>query len=337
MRYVVSVLSRRIVVPAGLLVLLALLAGPAAATSVNLRLAYLVFGADAPWYVALEKGWYQEAGLEVKIHPGRGSGETVKLIGSGQEEFGVADAGAVLPGVARGVPIVAVMTPQQVSALVLVATERSGIKTPPELRGRRIGLYVGSTTAYVTKALLRQLGISEEEVRLISVKPGGETPLLLRDEIEAIVGVADNEVAMWRVRYPEFRFRTWRMKDLGISLYGRTLITSRDFAARSAAVVRAFVTASIRAWQYAIANPAEAIRVMVKHVPDLDEQIEMAKFKASLEMKGFESDDTRRYGFGWQSERNWKTLHEVYLKEGVIEKPIDVKTIFTNDFLPAHE
>jgi ABC-type nitrate/sulfonate/bicarbonate transport system substrate-binding protein len=51
--------------------LLAALTGPAAAASAISRLSYLVFGTDAPWYVALEKGWYEEAGLDIKIHPGR--------------------------------------------------------------------------------------------------------------------------------------------------------------------------------------------------------------------------------------------------------------------------
>lgn len=326
--------SRSLALTVGVLGLLLLAGTAAAATPVNLRLSYLVFGAHAPWFVGLEKGWYREAGLEVKIHPGRGSGEAVKLIGSGKEEFGVADAGAVLPGVARGVPIVTVMAPQQASALVLIATERSGIKAPQELRGHRMGLYVGSTTAYMTKALLKKFGIGEEELRLISVKPGGETPLLLKNEIEAIVGVADNEVVMWRIRHPDFRFRTWSMKDLGISLYGHTLITNREFAARSPAAVRGFVAAGVRAWQYAIANPAEAVRAMVKHASELDEKVELAKFRAGLEMRGFDSEDTRRHGFGWQSEEGWRTLHDVYLRERVIERPLDVKTLFTNEFLP---
>src|SRR5262245_3891911 len=84
------------------------IASAQADTALKMRLDWLVNGYHAPFYVALDKGWYKEAGLDVTLEPGRGSGDTVKLVGAGNAELGFANAAAAAKAAADGVPVVVV-------------------------------------------------------------------------------------------------------------------------------------------------------------------------------------------------------------------------------------
>src|ERR1700691_3714187 len=98
-----------------------------AAEMVTLRLSYTPFAAHIPIYVAKAKGYYEEAGFDVNVLPGRGSTFAAMTVGSGKEEFGVADAASSIAARAKGVPIVAIENLQQDNGVALIATEKSGI------------------------------------------------------------------------------------------------------------------------------------------------------------------------------------------------------------------
>src|SRR5579863_4219846 len=97
-----------------------------AADSVSVRLSYTPFAAHIPVYVAKAKGYYDAAGLDVQILPGRGSTFAAMTVGAGKEEFGISDAAAVLAARAKGVPIIAVANLQQDNGVALITTEKSG-------------------------------------------------------------------------------------------------------------------------------------------------------------------------------------------------------------------
>ena len=95
-----------------------------AAETVSLRLSYTPFAAHIPIYVAKAKGYYEEAGFDVNILPGRGSTFAAMTVGSGKEDFGVADAASIIAARAKGVPIVAIENLQQDNGVALIATEK---------------------------------------------------------------------------------------------------------------------------------------------------------------------------------------------------------------------
>ena len=94
-----------------------------AAEMVTVRLSYTPFAAHIPIYVAKAKGYYESAGLDVDIQPGRGSTFAAMTVGAGKEEFGVSDAASVLAARAKGVPVIAVGNLQQDNGVALVARE----------------------------------------------------------------------------------------------------------------------------------------------------------------------------------------------------------------------
>jgi ABC-type nitrate/sulfonate/bicarbonate transport system substrate-binding protein len=144
--------------------------GANAADTVSVRLSFTPFAAHIPIYVAKEKGYYSQAGLDVQILAGRGSSFAAMTVGSGKEEFGIADAAAVVTTRAQGVPIVALANLQQDNGVALFATESSRITAPAQLKDRNVGVFTGSTTTIFLQALLKKNGLTMDDIKPVTVR-----------------------------------------------------------------------------------------------------------------------------------------------------------------------
>src|ERR1700719_4832962 len=143
-----------------------------AADTVSVRLSYTPFAAHISVYVAKAKGYYDAAGLDVQILPGRGSTFAAMTVGAGKEEFGIADAASVLTARAKGVPIIALSNLQQDNGVAWIATEKSGITKVEDLKGRNVGILPGSTTTIFLQALMKKHGLTLDDVKPITWRPG---------------------------------------------------------------------------------------------------------------------------------------------------------------------
>ena len=123
---------------------------------VSFRLNYVANAEHAPYYVGVKKGFYKEAGFDVAIAPGTGSNDTVKLVGAGNDMFGVAVADAVLVGRGRGVPVVSTAVLLQQSPNVLASLTAKNITKPEDLLGKKVGMSSRSTVFAYNKDKLKE-------------------------------------------------------------------------------------------------------------------------------------------------------------------------------------
>src|SRR5207237_3933352 len=117
---------------------------PREKTNVVLRLGWLARGYDAPYYLALARGYYDEAGLNVEIKEGQGSGPTLNLVAGGQEQFGMVDGAVLLIGAGKGLPGRMVAGVMQRSPAALMVHADSGIDKPRDLAGKSAGMVPGA-------------------------------------------------------------------------------------------------------------------------------------------------------------------------------------------------
>ena len=183
----------------GVAVVLASAQKSTAADKVSVRLSYTPFAAHIPVYVAKGKGYYDAAGLDVDILSGRGSVFAATTVGAGKEEFGISDSASVLVARAKGVPVIAIGNLQQDNGVALIATEKSGISKVEDLKGRNIGILPGSTTTIFLQALLKKHGMTMDDLKAITWRPGTDLPLLLDGKIDSEVTVYNNEVVAWGI------------------------------------------------------------------------------------------------------------------------------------------
>jgi NitT/TauT family transport system substrate-binding protein len=293
-----------------------------AADAVSVRLSFTPFAAHIPIYVAKEKGYYSQAGLDVAILPGRGSSFAALTVGSGKEEFGVADAAAVVTTRAQGVPVVALANLQQDNGVALFATEKSGITAPGQLKDRNVGVFTGSTTTIFLQALLKKNGLSMEDIKPVTVRSGTDLPLVLSGKIDAEVSVYNNELVAWRIEHPELKLRHWTMSSLGFDTPGYAIITSEELLKQKPQVAAAFRQATVKGIEYAVSNPAEAVQILTKAVPELKAEIETAKWEATIPVT--RGPATEKGGMGALDRQKWETLNELLKTYGVINAKVNL-------------
>jgi NitT/TauT family transport system substrate-binding protein len=294
---------------------------------VSVRLSYTPFAAHVSVYVAKAKGYFGQAGLDVDILPGRGSTFAAMTVGAGKEEFGIADAASVLAARAKGVPIIAVSNIQQDNGVAWIATEKSGITKVEDLKGRNVGILPGSTTTIFLQALMKKHGLTLDDVKPITWRPGTDLPLLLEGKIDSEATVYNNEVIAWGIEHPELKLRVWPMASLGFDTPGYALVTSEELAKKNPKMVKDFNVAALRGMDYAVQHPAEAVDILVQAAPELKANVESEKWKEMIPATSSKSVPP-----GGLDRAKWEALNELLKTYDVIEAKVDLNGVLKNEY-----
>ncbi len=288
-------------------------------------------GTHAAYYVALKEGYFHDQGLDVEILEGSGSGTTVKVIGAGREEFGLAGAESIAIGRSRGIPIVSIAAIYQKSAVAFLTLESSGIKEFKDLKGRTMGVKFGSSTYPFYEATLKQLSIDRSKIREVSIGPGVEP--LLTGKIDAMDGQIDNEGVQIRER--GFPVHSILYDEIGIKTYGVALFAHENTIAQRPKTVKRFLRAILEGWKFTLADPDRAAAVVCDMNPTLDKRIAVAQIREAIRL--ISSSDSVVNGLGWQTEEGWRTTIDTLTKIGQINSAVEIDQLFTAEFLKGVE
>jgi NitT/TauT family transport system substrate-binding protein len=283
----------------------------------------------APFYVGIENGYFREAGIELELDQ---SFETdgVKLVGAGELPFSLVSGEQVLLARAQGLPVVYVMAWWQDYPVAVAAPADSGIRTPQDLAGRRIGipgLFGASYVGY--RALLHAAGLPENAATLDSIGFNQVEALAVGQE-EAVVVYANNEPLQLEAR--GLPVNVIRVADY-VQLASNGLLSSEATLRDRPALVRAMVRATLRGVEQAIADPQAAFEICKKYVEGLaalspaDQDTQRAVLAATIEF--WRSDRP-----GYSDPAAWENMHALLLQMGLLADPLDIQQAFTNDYLP---
>jgi NitT/TauT family transport system substrate-binding protein len=227
------------------------------------------FGREAYAYVALEKGYFKDAGFDVTINPGSGTVDVMKLVAGGQADYGIGDFTATVITMGKQkLPITTVGMIHQRSLAAIVALEGGTISKPQDLVGKRIGDQPGSTNTVMFPVYAKAVGIDPETVTFVPSPPPALPQLLASKKVDGIgqfvVGVPLVEKAAKKkaitLSYGE------KLPDL----YGNAIITRSDLAKDHPDQVKKFTGALLKGLQDTIDDPAAAAAILKKYVPQTD-------------------------------------------------------------------
>ena len=295
---------------------------------IRLPMGYIPNIQYAPFYVAIERGYFAEAGFEIEFDY---SFETdgVALVGAGDLPFAIVSAEQVLLARAQGLPVVYVASWYQNSPVAIVAKAESGIETPGDLVGRRIGLPGLFGASYIAlRALLAEFSLSEGDVTLDSIG-FNQVQALAADQEDAVVGYVNNEPV--QLRAEGYEVNVIRVADF-VQLAANGILTNESMIAQHPEQVRAFVGAFLRGLVDTIADPDAAYQISKQYVESLAEANEaVQKEVLALSIEFWQADHP-----GFSDPVAWDYMHFILLDMGLLAEPLDLDAAFTNEFLPAY-
>jgi NitT/TauT family transport system substrate-binding protein len=298
-------------------------------TPLSIGVGYVPNVQFASFYVAMEKGFFAEEGLDVSLEYGF-ENDYLKLVGVGERQFMVGSGDQVIIGRAQGLPVRYVMNWYTRYPVVVFAKEAAGITQPADLAGKRIGMPGPFGATYVALlGILEAAGLTESDVQLESI--GFTQAAAIREgRVDAAV---DYAVTGPVVLEHAGEAITSIALDPYLTIPSNGLVTNEATLESEPELVRRLIRASLRGVDYTLANPDEAFAISLTYVPEAggeNEAINRAIFDATLPY--------------WQNETGsrpgatelaaWEAAAEFMQRIELVEAIPSVEELFTNDYLP---
>ncbi len=308
----------------------AIQAPPPAATSVaeptrvRLPMGYIPNVQFAPFYVAVERGYFTEENIVLEFDY-KFETDGVKLVGAGELPFAVASGEQVVLARAQELPIKYVAQWYRKFPIAVFSLAEKNIKTPQDLRGKTVGLpgFFGAT--YVGwRAFLKVNGLSESDVDAQEIG-FTQAAAVQQGKVDAAVGYIVNEPIV--LRQNGFDVNVFFVGD-AVNMVANGLITNEQTIQENPKLVRGMVRALMRGIRDTIADPDAAMQISAKFVEGLnpDDPIQKAVLKETIAlMRG----DT----LGASDAQAWETTQSVLLEMGQIQRRLDPSEYFTNEFV----
>jgi NitT/TauT family transport system substrate-binding protein len=289
-------------------------------------------GPNAGFMVAQEKGFYAEAGLNVDIGPGKGSGSTAQLVASKAAQFGFSDGYVVGNSVSKGLSIKTVAGIYRRNPTAVTVLADSEINTPKDLEGKGIALTPGSAQSQQWPAFAKGCGLDINKVRVVNVDPAGTPTALIIGQVQAIGGFAQGQVPSVEIRGNK-KTRVFWYADCGVNTVSNGIVVHTDMIREDPALIGAFVAASIKGFLYARRHPDELVATVKKFSPTVD--LAITRREAELSWQIWETPNTAGKPLGWMSEQDWAQTIDVLRQYGGVTSPLAPEQLYTNDFVPS--
>jgi len=286
-------------------------------------------GDHAPYYYAKKMGWYKEAGIDLNLEPGKGSAVAVQKVGAGANQIGLADMANALVLRGKGADTVGVFNVYANSPQGLYWLKSSGIKSVKDLAGKKIGNPAGDGARTIWPALAKANGIDPNSVTWVNIDANSKLAALKSHSIDATTSFYNIHHIFQRELGDDMGFVAW--KDAGLNPYGNTVIVNGDYLRKNKPVIAAFVKVTQKAFAACAATPRPCVQALIDANGALQLDNEAQNW-ALVEV--LMSDKlSRSVALGILDDARMAADYELVKTYVGLDKPFDVKTAYTNEFL----
>ena len=304
---------------AGLLLAVGMgLSSGAAASQTQIILDWFPNADHVPLYVGREQGFFAAAGLQVELIPPSDPSDALKLVAVGQAAYGISYQPSVYIARAEGLPIkaVGVLVARPLTSLAYL--EGRGIRSPADLKGKRIGYALPVPQLGLLHAVMGHHGVEKEAYRTVNVG-FNLTQALLTKQVDAVIG------AFWNYELAEFELEGvagsyFALEDHGVPSYSElVLVTSDAYLVKQKAQAAKLVRALQKSIDWTRAHPREALALYFKANPQVRQPLDRKAFAYTLPVFArSQRQDLAR----------WRRFGEFALKQGIISTPLDASQLF---------
>ena len=307
-----------------------------AAEPMKVRLSWVPFAIQAPWYIGIEKGWFEAEGIDVDLEDGKGSSLTVNLVGAGNYDVGYANAGAM--AIARdkaGMPIKSLMNPVRLPSIGLWVDKKSGIKTVRDAEKKgdfRITFTQGSFEGPFMNAFIKSGGGNVANFKLMNVEFQAKMSLYLAGESDGVVTSIPFFAPVLDVKKPSYAIS---FASVGLQIPDHGVIAHEDTIANKPKQLAAIVKVFSRAWDHMLksdANAVEGIKIMMAMRPKQKATFDYIKAQWDNYLPLIDTVASKGKPAGWQAPEDWATAIKLLIDSGVVKPGAKPTDFYTNKF-----
>ena len=295
-------------------------------------------GPAAPLLMALDRGWYTEAGLDVSMDTGKGSREAIPRVADGSNwQLGSSDINSLIKFQDQNPDLapVAVMMIYNAPPFAIIGRKSLGVMAPKDLEGRILGAPAPDGAYAQWKAFVKANGIDASKVTIENVGFPVREPMLAAGKVDAITGYSFSSFINLKAKgVGEEDISLILMREHGLDLYGNVIIANRDFAKSNPDAVKAFVAATVRGFQETAKDPEGAVKHVLNHNDVAREAVELERLKMAL-AQNIVTDEVRSSGFGGvDMDRLERSIDQIADTYEFTNRPA-AADVFDMQYLPA--
>ena len=310
--------------------------GPAIAQQLpklTARVDFLPWGMHAGLHLGVMKGWFKEAGLDVEVSDGRGSGVTMQQVATGDVDIGWVQLGAMAVARGKGMPIISIAGLARRGDLGALVPKDSGMKKVKDLEGKRVAYTAGTSWGSLVDPFFAAGGASRDKVNLVSVDQTALLSIYMSGGVDATLTTFPFAKTTADRQRPSEGIL---LADVGINIPSYGLIVTRRTLDTKEDALRRFVPVVVRAWEYIYNDHIdEGVDAIVKQRPN--ERLDLGILRGQIvEYRPFFfTDATKGKRFGWQSDADWKGTIEILEKTKAIPTGSAPSDYYTNKLVPG--
>jgi NitT/TauT family transport system substrate-binding protein len=300
--------------------------------AMKLTLNFLAQPAQAGFFLAKEKGYYKDVGIDMTIVEGKGSSTTAQITAAGQNDVGFINGGIAINFINKGAPLQIIAAPIQGNFMSVGFLAKENIKKPQDLIGKTIAVCPGCAQIPMLKAMLAKADISESKVKIINVDQSAHVSMLEEGKIDAAAG-DPNSISI-EMEHRGDKVGNMFFQDWGIQLVNFVLAARTDKLQANPDLYKRFVAASLKGWHEVLVDPGAAITALQHQYPEikLDRKTLMEQLEVGIAPFICVKDSP---GVGKASAQLWATTYDVMKNYMGLKATVPVDKVYTDAYLPA--
>ncbi|MCO5995997.1 ABC transporter substrate-binding protein [Actinoallomurus rhizosphaericola] len=285
---------------------------------VTLTLNWYPYGEHAPFYYGKKQGIFEKHGIDLQIKAGQGSQKTVQATGAGQTDFGWADTPALLAGVSQGLPVKSIGVYLQTTPAAVQFFSDKAIKTPADLKGKRIAATAGDAPSRTFPAFLKKNGLTDSDVHLQNTDPAGKMAAVISGRTDGLIGYANDQGPTMAAKAGK-QVAYLKFADFGLNFYSNGLLVGDRKLKSDTDLVKRMSAATSEAWAEAEKDSANAVAAMRGASQQLPSETVLAdQFKTTLSL--LHTAATQGKAPGVNTDADWRQTIAVFTQSGLISK-----------------
>jgi NitT/TauT family transport system substrate-binding protein len=296
----------------------------------SVRFNWTIKGEFTPFFIAREKGFYQEQGLAPDLLEGKSGTQAAQVVGVGNDQFGYIPSVQVIQGINQGMPLLGVATCGTNTGMCWASPANVPLSDPKSLEGHKVSISTSSTFFQVWDAFARKFGVDTSKVDVVAADPSARVGLFLAHQIDILADIfVANDYVVLQTKSKD-PLNLLKLTDMHFDPVGYVLVANKGTLQNDRPMVKAFSQATLKGLQYTLDYPDEAVQIMTRLYGDqLGADVIQGQVKNLLPLINVSG------GLGHSDPAAWDESLALLLDAGVIDKKLGLEAYFTNELIQA--